>query len=113
MGSQTRSIKIPAVLLEAGMMRAKALGYDSWGAWVKGLMRYDMEIQGPHDRSLAWSKMTPEEQAALDANLMEYTKAGVGRRGTLLRHIVKDEIEKVQKKRSRKSASPHDASSLA
>ena len=93
MASQTRSIKIPADLAEAAELRAKQLGYPSWGAYVKGLMRYDMLVQGKHDITLPMAQLPLAEQDKVDAKLLEATKKGVGERGVLLQRM----LERMQK----------------
>lgn len=93
MASQTRSIKIPADLAEAAELRAKQLGYPSWGAYVKGLMRYDMLVQGQHSITLPMAQLPLVEQDKVDAKLLEATKKGVGERGVLLQRM----LERMQK----------------
>ncbi|HSI61454.1 MAG TPA: hypothetical protein VLE43_00010 [Candidatus Saccharimonadia bacterium] len=93
MASQTRSIKIPGDLAQAAELRAKQLGYPSWGAYVKGLMRYDMLVQGSHDVTLPMAHLPLMEQDKVDAKLLEATKKGKGERGQLLAHM----LERMQK----------------
>src|SRR3954463_5360909 len=93
MASQTRSIKIPGDLAEAAALRAKHLGYPSWGAYVKGLMRYDMLVQGPHDVTLPIARLSLAEQDKVDARLLDATKKGTGERGQLLKRM----LERMQK----------------
>jgi hypothetical protein len=88
MASQTRSIKIPGDLAQAAELRAKQLGYPSWGAYVKGLMRYDMLVQGEHTVTLPIAKLPLVEQDKVDAKLLEATKKGKGERGVLLQRII-------------------------
>src|SRR5688572_22049258 len=88
MASQTRSIKIPGDLAEAAELRAKQLGYPSWGAYVKGLMRYDMLVQGAHSITLPMAVLPLGEQDKVDAKLLEATKKGKGERGALLQRII-------------------------
>lgn len=99
MASQTRSIKIPGDLAQAAELRAKQLGYPSWGAYVKGLMRYDMLVQGKHDVTLPIASLPLPEQDKVDAKLLAATKKGVGERGMLLKRIMEQVVkgEKVEK----------------
>jgi hypothetical protein len=88
MASQTRSIKIPGDLAQSAELRAKQLGYPSGGAYVKGLMRYDMLVQGEHTITLPIAKLSLVEQDRVDAKLLEATKTGKGQRGALLQRII-------------------------
>lgn len=88
MASQTRSIKIPGDLAQAAELRSKQLGYPSWGAYVKGLMRYDMLVQGSHSITLPMATLPLTEQDKVDAKLLEATKKGVGERGQLLARML-------------------------
>lgn len=99
MASQTRSIKIPGDLAQAAELRAKQLGYPSWGAYVKGLMRYDMLVQGKHDITLPIAGLPLPEQDKVDAKLLAATQKGVGERGMLLKRIMEQVVkgEKVEK----------------
>lgn len=89
MASHTRSIKLPPDLAEAIEIRAKQAGYASTNAYVKGLLRYDLLVQGDHSVTLPISQSRPEEQDEVDAKLLRLTKAGKGERGQLLSHIVR------------------------
>lgn len=86
--AKTTSIKLPPDLAEAAEQRAKSLGYPSWNAYVKGLIRYDLLVQGPHTITLPWAGMPLAEQDKIDARLLEMTKTGNGERGQLLQRII-------------------------
>ena len=88
MASQTRSTKLPPDLAEVAELRAKALGYPSWNAYIKGLIRYDALVQGPHTMTQPWAALPLDQQDAIDAKLLRQTKAGVGERGQLLTRIL-------------------------
>lgn len=88
MASRTRSTKFPPDLAEVAERRAKALGYPSWNAYLKGLIRYDALVQGPHSITLPISSKPLAEQDAFDAKLLEITKRGVGERGQLLKRLI-------------------------
>jgi hypothetical protein len=88
MASITRSTKLPADLADIADTRAKALGYPSWNAYIKGLIRYDSLCQGPHTVTLPWSRLPLDEQDKIDAKLLTYTKKGIGERGQLLQRIM-------------------------
>jgi hypothetical protein len=88
MSSKNRSTKLPPDLADAAELRAKALGYASWSAYVKALIRYDLLIQGRHTLTLPWSHQPPEKQDEIDAHLLRLTKRGEGERGQLLEHIL-------------------------
>ena len=89
MASHTRSTKLPACLAEAAELRAKALGYPSWNAYIKGLIRYDLLVQGDHTITLPWAKCALEVQDQIDAKLLVLTEKGKGERGQLLKRIMK------------------------
>ena len=88
MASLSRSTKLPSALAESAEIRARALGYASWNAYIKGLIRYDLLVQGPHRVTLPISHLRPDDQDAVDAKLLEMTKTGVGERGQLLAHLL-------------------------
>lgn len=90
MASRTRSTRLPNDLADAAELRAKSLGYPDWNAYVKGLMRYDMLVQGGHDVTLPWAKLTLEEQDKIDAKLLEMTIQGKGERGQYLKRLLKE-----------------------
>ncbi len=88
MASHTRSTKLPGDLAEAAELRARQLGYASWNAYIKGLIRYDLLVQGPHTATLPMSQLRPEEQDKVDAELLQRAKTGIGARGQLLENII-------------------------
>ena len=89
MSSKTRSTKLPFDLADAAEMRAKQLGYPSWNAYIKGLIRYDLMVQGEHSVTLPVARMRPEEQDKIDAELLERTREGKGVRGQWLEHAIR------------------------
>ena len=89
MASKTRSIKLPADLYDAAELRAKALGYPSLNAYFKGLLRYDLLIQGSHPLTLPWASLPLGQQDKIDAHLLDITKAGKGEKGQYLEHLMK------------------------
>jgi hypothetical protein len=84
-----KSLKLPPDLEEVAELRAKQLGYPSWSAYVKGLIRYDAMVQGTHDVTLPIAAMSPAEQDKMDAKLLNNTKEGVGQRGQFLKRLLK------------------------
>lgn len=91
MASSVRSLKLPPDLLDVAEKRAVALGYPSWSAYVKGLIRYDALCQGPHSITLPWANLPLVEQDRVDAKLLKLTLDGVGVRGQLLKRILQGE----------------------
>ena len=88
MASQTRSTKLPSALAEAAEHRAKALGYPSWNAYIKGLIRYDCLVQGGHTITPPWAASPLDQQDKIDLRLLELTERGVGQRGQLLTRLM-------------------------
>jgi hypothetical protein len=88
MASQTRSTKLPAALAEGAEHRAKKLGYPSWNAYIKGLIRYDLLVQGEHTITLPWAALALDKQDKIDLRLLELTQRGVGQRGQLLSRVM-------------------------
>lgn len=84
----TRSTKLPPDLAAVAEERAKALGYPSWNAYIKGLIRYDALCQGPHTMTLPWAALPLVKQDEIDAKLLALTQQGVGERGQLLKRIL-------------------------
>lgn len=89
MPSKTRSTKLPHALADAAEMRAKQLGYPSWNAYIKGLIRYDLMIQGSHTVTLPVARMRAEDQDRIDAELLERTLEGKGIRGQWMEHAIR------------------------
>ncbi|MDB6117387.1 MAG: hypothetical protein JWO08_1168 [Verrucomicrobiaceae bacterium] len=89
MASRTRSVKLPGDLAAAAEQRANQLGYPSWNAYIKGLIRYDTFVQGSHSITLPMAMMPPAEQDAIDAKCLSLTKLGVGERGQFLEKLLK------------------------
>jgi hypothetical protein len=89
MSSKTRSTKLPYDLADAAEMRAKQLGYPSWNAYIKGLIRYDLMVQGSHSVTLPIAQMRPEDQDRIDAELLDRTREGKGVRGQWLEHTIR------------------------
>lgn len=84
----SRSLKLSPDLDEAIERRAKALGYPSLSAYLKGLARYDLLCQGPHTMTQPWASLPLVEQDKIDAKLLDYSKRGIGERGQLLKRII-------------------------
>lgn len=95
MASKTRSTKLPPDLAEVAELRAQQLGYPSWNAYIKGLIRYDAMVQGKHDLTLPMSRLPLDEQDGIDAKLLTNTQRGVGERGQLLKRIVEGTSDQV------------------
>lgn len=104
MASKTRSTKLPPDLAEVAELRAQQLGYPSWNAYVKGLIRYDALVCGPHIVTLPWSAQPLAEQDRIDAKLLDITRRGIGERGQLLRRILdgSSDVLKIDLQRKRK-----------
>lgn len=88
MSSSRKSLKLSADLEEAADLRTAALGYRSWNAYVKGLIRYDLLVQGEHTLTLPYSNMPLEKQDGIDGHLLNLAKQGKGERGQLLKRIM-------------------------
>jgi hypothetical protein len=89
MASLTRSTKLPADLADAAELRSKQLGYPSWNAYIKGLIRYDLMVQGSHTVTLPVAQMRLEDQDKIDAELLARTNEGKGVRGQWLEHAIR------------------------
>ena len=88
MASSPHSLKLPPDLAEVGKLRAQQLGYPSWGAYIKGLIRYDAMVQGEHSITQPLASLPAAEQDQLDAKLLANTKRGVGERGQFLARLI-------------------------
>lgn len=88
MPSRTRSTKLPPDLAEIADLRSRQLGYPSWNAYIKALIRYDALVQGPHQITLPWAQMRLEDQDRVDAELLDITRRGVGQRGQFLARLL-------------------------
>ncbi len=86
--SENRTLRLPDDLSEAAAIRAAQLGYKTWTAYVLGLIRYDMMVQGEHTVTLPLSHARPAEMDRLDADLLERCKTGRGVRGQWLEKAI-------------------------
>jgi hypothetical protein len=89
MTSPTKSVRLAPDLLEAVELRRKALGYKDLTAYIIGLIRYDLLVQGEHTLTLPYSQLPADEQDKINAKLLDLTKKGKGERGQLLKNIIK------------------------
>lgn len=88
MATPKESIRLGAALREAVGIRAEKLGYKSWSDYVRGLMRYDLMVQGGHDVTLPIAGLDATTQDKLDGELLKLTKRGEGRRGQLFTRLI-------------------------
>lgn len=88
MPTQSRTTRLPSDLVAAAELRAQRLNYPNYTAYVKGLIRYDLLVQGGHDVTQPWAAMPLEKQDKLDARLLDATKKGQGERGQLLARLL-------------------------
>jgi len=101
MPSPTRTLRLPPDLADAAEIRAQALGYPNWTAYVKGLIRYDLLVQGEHTLTRPWADLPLTQQDKIDANLLSLTRRGKGERGQFLKHLLegaKGDVEALTKK---------------
>lgn len=89
MASVTKSLKLPPWLAEAAEYRVKALKYQAFNAYVTGLIRYDLMVQGDHSITLPIAQSHPEERDKIDAELLELTKLGHAIRGSFLKMLLR------------------------
>jgi hypothetical protein len=95
----TLTIKTTPDLDEAIRMRARSLGYPSVSAYLKGLARYDMLVQGPHTLTLPWSTLPLAQQDEIDAKVLRLSQSGVGERGQFLKRLLKPTAETAEGKK--------------
>lgn len=88
MSSRTKATRLPEALIEAAELRARALGYPTFTDYLKGLMRYDLMVQGGHDITQPLSKLSGLQQDRVDDRMLELTRRGKGERGQLLTHLL-------------------------
>ncbi len=88
MASRPHTVKFPPDLFEVMTLRAKSLGYRTPADYVRALVRYDALVQGGHDVTLPMSHLPDDEQDRIDAQLLELTKRGTGKRGQLLSKLI-------------------------
>lgn len=96
MPSQNRSLKLPGDLAEVANLRAQQLGYPSWNAYVKGLIRYDAMVQGTHDITQPMASLPLDQQERIDSKLLTNTQQGTGERGQYLKRLL-GRTEKIKK----------------
>lgn len=89
MTSPTKSVRLAPDLAAAVELRRKALGYKDLTAYIIGLIRYDLLVQGDHTLTLPYSQLPIDEQDKINAKLLGLTKKGKGERGQLLANIIK------------------------
>ena len=73
-------MKLPPDLEALAELRAKETGYKSWGAYLKGLLRYDALCRSTHSVTIAWSELPLEDQDKVDAKLLARAQKGQGMR---------------------------------
>lgn len=66
MGQKAKSFKISHDLSEASVLAAKLRGHSSWGAYMKALIRKDIEPKCPH---MFTKKLSLREEDQLDKML--------------------------------------------
>jgi len=88
MATSPHSLKLTPDLAEISKLRAQQLGYPSWGAYIKGLIRYDAMVQGEHAITQPFATIPAAEQDLMDAKLLANTKRGVGQRGEYLKRLL-------------------------
>jgi hypothetical protein len=72
MSEREIKIELPEGLNAWATMRAKELGYDSVDRFMEALIQDDLVSQGNDDGVLrALAKLTPEQEAEIDAMLLE------------------------------------------
>lgn len=89
MASVSRSTKISPALADASELRARQLGYASYNAYIKALIRYDLMIQGDHSVTRPLSHLRLEQQDKVDEDLLSLTREGKGVRGQWLEHAIR------------------------
>lgn len=70
MASQLRSLKMTYVLVQIAELRATELGYPSWAAYVKGLIRHDATCQARHGITVPWAALALAVQDKLDTLIL-------------------------------------------
>jgi 2',3'-cyclic-nucleotide 2'-phosphodiesterase (5'-nucleotidase family) len=88
MPSPTKTVRIPSDLLQVATLRAQALGYPDFSAYALGLIRYDAMVLGPHSVTQPYSKLSKQEQDAIDARLLGNLKEGRTERGQYLKKML-------------------------
>ena len=88
--STPRTVRFPDALFQAIEIRAKQAGYASLSDYIKGLARYDLIVQGEHEVTLPWGRLSLTEQDKVDERLLGLTKRGKGERGQLLRRLLEE-----------------------
>jgi len=89
MASVTKSLKLPPWLAEAAEHRVKNLKYQAFNAYVTGLIRYDLMVQGDHSITLPIAQSHPAERDKIDEELLELTKQGTAIRGSFLKMLLR------------------------
>jgi hypothetical protein len=88
MAAISRSTKLSPALADAAELRARNLGYASWNAYVKALIRYDLMVQGEHTVTRPISHLRLDQQDKIDGELLQLTRQGVGVRGQWLEKAI-------------------------
>jgi hypothetical protein len=90
MASPKVTIKVPPSLADALDIRWVRLKYQSLSAYIVGLIRFDLMVQGEHPVSLPIAQSRPEDRDKVDEELLEITKTGIGIRGAFVAGLLKD-----------------------
>lgn len=70
MASQLRSLKMTYIQVQIAEIRAAELGYPSWAAYIKGLMRHDATCQARHGITVPWAALALAVQDKLDTLIL-------------------------------------------
>lgn len=90
MASPKITIKVPPFLADAIDIRWVRLKYQSLSAYIIGLIRFDLMVQGDHPVSLPIAQSRPEDRDKVDEELLENTKANIAIRGAYIGGLLKD-----------------------
>ena len=96
----SKSLKLSEDLQDLSELRAKQLGYPSWSAYIKGLIRYDTMVNGPHQITQPLSPLPLAEQDSIDSKLLDNAKRGISQRGQYLKLLIDRTNAKKKKKAS-------------
>ena len=85
-----KSLHLTPTLREVAELRASALNYPSFNAYVKALIRYDALVNGEHTLTRELADMPAHVQDRVDDRCLECCRGGSSERGSLLRKLIHD-----------------------
>lgn len=94
MRSKTVTLRIPAILHEAGVEMSKE-EYQNFNEFMVGLLRYAIAIHKPHLVTAEIARLSLAEQDLIDDEIVKMYREGRSNKGQWIQHIVEQAAARV------------------